>query len=209
MENERITRIFEYIKDLFPNPKCELNYVTEIDLLVAIILSAQCTDKRVNQVTKRLFQKYKTLDDYANADLAAFEKEIYSTGFYHNKARNIISLCQRLRDNHGGVIPNEVGILEKLPGIGRKTASVYVAEFHKKPALAVDTHVIRVSNRLEFSESKNPTIIERDLTKIFDEENWAEYHLLMELFGRYYCTAKNPSCEGCKLKEKNLCFWIR
>ena len=201
MANE-IESAFEYFTELFgAEPKCELNYATDIDLLVAIILSAQCTDVRVNKVTATLFQHYKTVADYANANTEDFEREIFSTGFYHNKAKNIIALCKKLIVEHNSEIPCGVETLAKLPGIGRKTASVFVAEFHKKPAIAVDTHVIRVSNRLGWSKVKNPLVIERDLAQLWPREDWARWHLYMVLFGRYYCMAKNPKCGGCKLKS--------
>ena len=183
------------------NPKCELDYTSDIELLVAIILSAQCTDKRVNIVTKQLFARYKTINDYAAADIGELEQMIYSTGFYHNKAKNIIALCKILRDEFGEKIPTSVEVLSKLPGIGRKTASVFMAEFHKVPALAVDTHVIRVGNRLGLTMHTDPLKIERDLAAIFDRENWGKYHLYLVLFGRYHCTAKNPKCENCPLRD--------
>lgn len=196
-----MTYIFDHFQTLFgESPKCELDYTTELELLVAIILSAQCTDKRVNVVTKTLFAKYKSVTDYANADPAELEQIIYSTGFYRNKAKNIIALCKRLLAEHGGTIPTEVETLAKLPGVGRKTASVFVAEFHKIPAIAVDTHVIRVANRLGMTQSKNPAIIERDLAKLWAQPDWARWHLYMVLFGRYHCTAKNPKCDGCGVR---------
>ena len=201
MQSKRVDDIFEYLAELIPNPRCELDYVTDIDLLVAIILSAQCTDRRVNAVTKVLFEKYRTINDYADACHLEFEKDIYSTGFYRNKAKNIIALCKKLRDDFGSVIPGDVDVLEKLPGIGRKTASVFVAEFHKKPAIAVDTHVIRVSRRLGFTTSRNPDVIQRDLMKLFDEGNWCLYHKYLVLFGRYYCTARGPKCDECGVSE--------
>ena len=202
MESDKVKSVFGYFESLFgAEPKCELNHSSSIDLLVAIILSAQCTDKRVNAVTKTLFEKYKTVDDYANANLAELEKAIYSTGFYHNKSKNIIALCKKIISDFGGIIPDDVETLAKLPGIGRKTASVFVAEYHGMPAIAVDTHVIRVSNRLGMTKSNNPTIIEQDLKKIFAPENWGRYHLYMVLFGRYQCIARNPKCDDCVLKQ--------
>ncbi|MCL2850980.1 MAG: endonuclease III [Firmicutes bacterium] len=200
MEDEKIISIFQYFESLFGKmPKCELDYASDIDLLVAIILSAQCTDKRVNTVTRTLFQKYRTIGDYADANTSELEKEIYSTGFYRNKSKNIIALCKILQKQFQGKIPDEVCVLEKLPGIGRKTASVFVAEFYNKPAIAVDTHVIRVSNRLGFTTSKNPYIIEKDLAGLWSPQNWGRYHLYMVLFGRYYCKAISPKCEDCAI----------
>ena len=202
MQSEKVDKIFKHLAEMFgENPKCELDYTSDIELLVAIILSAQCTDKRVNIVTKQLFARYKTINDYAAADIGELEQMIYSTGFYHNKAKNIIALCKILRDEFGEKIPTSVEVLSKLPGIGRKTASVFMAEFHKVPALAVDTHVIRVGNRLGLTMHTDPLKIERDLAAIFDRENWGKYHLYLVLFGRYHCTAKNPKCENCPLRD--------
>ena len=183
-----------YFKELFGNnPKCELNYKTDIDLLVAIILSAQCTDKRVNMVTEKLFKKYKTVKDYANADIKELENEIHSCGFYRNKAKNIINMAKQYNEQ------KTVEELIKLPGVGRKTANVFLAEWHKVPAIAVDTHVIRVSNRLGFTKSENPDVIERDLMRLIDRKEWRFVNMFMVLFGRYYCKAVNPACDNCKL----------
>jgi len=220
MQSEKIDKIFNYFASLFgDDPKCELKYSSDIELLVAIILSAQCTDVRVNKVTKELFKKYKTVQDFANADVKELEREIYSTGFYRNKAKNIIAMAKAVKNpifvsrsglgvspplEKGEFIPRDMETLIKLPGIGRKTASVFLAEYHKIPAIAVDTHVIRVSHRLGFTKSRNPAVIERDLMAIFDRENWCKYHLYMVLFGRYHCTAKNPKCDTCLLKKKGV-----
>jgi len=200
MEREKIVETLRYFEDLFgAEPRSELDYSTDIDLLVAVILSAQCTDKRVNTVTKELFKKYKTVQDYAKADLKVFEKEIYSTGFYRNKAKNIISMAQAVVAGHGGKIPGDMDALTDLAGVGRKTASVFLAEFYKLPAIAVDTHVARVSKRLGFSTGKNPVQIERDLKELFDKEVWRKVNHYMVLFGRYYCTARGPRCGECKI----------
>ena len=192
----KVTDIFDYMRELFGDePAVELNYKSDVDLLVAIILSAQCTDVRVNKVTKELFKKYRTIEDYANAKQEELEQEIHSCGFYRNKARNIINMAK------GGVIPADIDELIKLPGVGRKTASVFLAEYYKKPAIAVDTHVIRVSNRLGLTKSKNPNIIERDLKKLIEKKDWRLVNLYLVLFGRYYCKAKKPQCDSCKLRE--------
>ena len=197
VQTEKVDKIFAYLATLFgEEPRCELNYTTDLELLVAIILSAQCTDKRVNMVTPKLFARYKTIQDYANADVKELENLIYSTGFYHNKAKNIIELCKSIT-----TIPSTIDELVRLPGVGRKTASVFVSEFHKTPAIAVDTHVIRVSNRLGLTKSRNPDIIERDLAAQFDRANWSKYHYYLVLFGRYHCLAKNPKCENCEIKN--------
>ena len=169
-------------------------------LTLALCFVAQCTDVQVNIVTKELFKKYKTVGDYANANQADFEKEIFSTGFYHNKAKNIINMARAVVSDFGGKIPNDIDELVKLPGVGRKTASVFLGEYYQKPAIAVDTHVIRVSNRLGLTKSKNPDVIERDLAKLIDKNDWRLVNLYLVLFGRYHCKAIKPECEGCKLK---------
>ena len=201
--------VFQYLRELFgENPRSELDYSNDLELIVAIILSAQCTDKRVNMVTPVLFDRYKTIQDYATADPAEIEKLIYSIGFYHNKARNIIALCKILHDKGLTLVDicnqdpdTAVDRLSKLPGIGRKTASVFAAEYCGIPAVAVDTHVIRVANRLGFTTNSDPVKIEADLKQIFPRENWRLYHHYLVLFGRYHCTARNPKCEDCKIKN--------
>ena len=202
--------VFAYLESLFgKSPRTELEYTSDIDLLVAIILSAQCTDKRVNMVTKELFKKYKTVKDYANADLETLRQEIGSINFFNNKAKNIIEMAKIVHAQHGGVIPADLETLTTLPGVGRKTASVFLVEFHNMPAMPVDTHVARFAKRLGFSKGKNVVEIERDLCEILPRENWADYHLLMVLFGRYYCKATKPECATCKLKEDGLCSWTK
>ena len=197
----KVTEIFEYMRELFGDePKVELDYKTDIDLLVAVILSAQCTDVRVNIVTKELFKKYRTVQDYANANKEEFEREIHSCGFYRSKTKNIIGMARAVIADFGGRIPADIDDLVKLPGVGRKTASVFLADFHKLPAIAVDTHVIRVSNRLGLTKSKNPEIIERDLKDLIDKKDWRLVNLYLVLFGRYYCKAVKPICDNCKLK---------
>jgi len=201
MQSAKVNKIFDYLSELFPEPKCELNYSSGLELLIAIILSAQCTDVMVNKVTTELFRKYKNLSDYANADFDVLSQEIKSTGFYQNKARNVMNMARIVRDEYGGVIPAEMEKLVLLPGVGRKTASVFLAEYHGIPAIAVDTHVGRVSYRLGMTEHRDPEKIERDLSEIWARENWAKYHILMVLFGRYHCKAQNPNCANCKLKS--------
>jgi endonuclease-3 len=211
MQSKTIDTIFEYFAEMFgEKPRCELNFSTDIECLVAIILSAQCTDKRVNLVTKTLFERFKTVFDYAKCDVLTLEKYIYSTGFYRNKARNIIAMARTVVTEHNGVIPHDFDALTRLAGVGRKTAGVFTVEYLKKPAMPVDTHITRVANRLGFTESKNPDIIERDLKELFDEKNWGNYHLYIVLFGRYFCMAKRPKCDECeirhlcRLQNKNL-----
>ncbi|KAI4453698.1 developmentally regulated gtp-binding protein-related [Holotrichia oblita] len=202
MRPAKVNEIFDYYSQLFGvKPKCELNYKTDIDLLVAIILSAQCTDKRVNAVTAKLFRKYKTVYDYANAKTEELEAEIHSCGFYRAKTANIIKMAKAVVQEHKGKIPADMEKLTALAGVGRKTASVFLAECHGIPAVAVDTHVMRVSKRLGLSGGNNPVEIENDLKSLFDEVNWCDYHLFLVLFGRYYCKAREPLCDSCKIKE--------
>ena len=196
--------LLDYFQTLFgDNPRCELDYTSDVELLVAIILSAQCTDKRVNIVTKELFVRCKSVEDFASISQSELERLIYSTGFYQNKAKNIRAMAQEILDKHDGKIPADIEALSALPGVGRKTASVFLCEFHKIPAIPVDTHIIRVANRLGFTKSRNPRIVERDLAKRFADckDDWARLHLYIVLFGRYYCTARNPKCEGCELRK--------
>ena len=203
MQNKAVNTAFDYMTELFgSNPKCELEYKTDIDLLVAIILSAQCTDKRVNAVTVELFKKYKSINDYATANPRDLESEIHSCGFYRTKSANIIKMAQNVVTKHNGVIPADIDRLITLAGVGRKTANVFLAEYHNIPRIAVDTHVTRVSNRLGFTKSQNPDVIERDLMRIFDKQNWANYHKYLVLFGRYKCKAQRPLCNDCKLKSQ-------
>jgi len=202
MQSKKINAIFEYFRQLFgEEPRTELNYETDIQLLVSIILSAQCTDVRVNKVTPALFRRFKTAEDFANANITELQDLIRSTGFFRNKAANIKKMAVSVVELHNGVIPKTMEELIQLAGVGRKTASVFLAEFHKIPAIAVDTHVMRVSRRLGLSNGKNPEQIEGDLKACMKCENWCKYHLYMVFFGRYRCRAKKPECDGCKLRE--------
>ena len=193
-----LDEIFEYFKTLFgEEPRTELNFSNAHELLIAVILSAQCTDKRVNIVTRDLFRKYQSLEDFANAPIRELERDIFSTGFYRNKAKNIQAMARKVLDDFDGQIPATLDELVTLPGVGRKTASVFIVEFHKIPAVPVDTHVTRVANRLGLSDSKNPVQIERDLRALLPESEWARWHIYLVLFGRYYCTARTKECSWC------------
>lgn len=206
-ESDNVTKVFSYLEELFgPDPAPELEHSNDLELLVAIILSAQCTDKRVNLVTKGLFQKYKTLHDYADSDPVELSNEIYSTGFYKNKAANIRALAKTVIKDHGGVIPADMESLVALPGVGRKTANVFLSQWYKTPAIGVDTHVLRTSARLGFTENKTPDKVERDLAALFRPDNWGRYHLYLVLFGRYHCRSQNPKCVDCKLNDMCLYF---
>ena len=193
----------EYLTKLFPTASCELKFNNNFELLVAVILSAQCTDKRVNQVTEKLFKELKTPQDFVDVPIKKLEQKIYSCGFYHNKAKNIKACAKSLVENFGGAVPENYDNLLSLAGVGRKTANVVSATAFNKNCIAVDTHVLRVSNRLGFTKSLNPNICERDLTKRFKNALGSLHHRMV-LFGRYYCKAQKPLCEGCRLKGECL-----
>lgn len=194
--------IREYLDELFPNPKCELNYNNDYELLIAICLSAQTTDKRVNEVTKVLFEKYPRLEDMKNADIKDLEQIIRPLGSFHKKSCYVKELSTIIVDKYSSVVPTARTDLESLPGVGRKTVNVFLGEFYNYPAIAVDTHVERVSKRLRIAKKdSNVKEVEEKLMKFYPKKEWARRHLQMVLFGRYYCKAIKPSCENCKLKE--------
>ena len=200
MKNYKL--IEDYLDELFPNPKCELNYFNDYSLLIAIMLSAQTTDKRVNEVTKVLFNKYSSLYELKKADIIDIEKIIYSLGNYKKKARNVIEIAKILDEEYLGCVPDTIELLEKLPGVGRKTANVFLSEYLNIPAIAVDTHVERVCKRLKLAKNNdNVLTIEKKLMKNIIPNNWGRRHLQLVLFGRYFCKAKKPECLNCKLKE--------
>ena len=180
---------------------CYLDYKAPWQLLIATILSAQCTDARVNIVTKDLFQKYDTLEKLANADLKELEKDIKPTGFYHNKAKNIISCAKALVTQFGGEVPRSLEELTTLAGVGRKTAIVIRGNIYHEPSIVVDTHVKRISRRLGLTESGNPDRIEQDLMKELSKDHWILYNIQIITFGRSLCTARSPKCEGCFLQK--------
>lgn len=200
LQNEEFV---DYLNQLFPVAKCELKFNTTFELLIAVILSAQCTDKRVNLVTEKLFQEYNTPQDFANMSQELLEQKIHSCGFYHNKAKNIISASKQIVTKYGGQVPDNYDELLSLAGVGRKTANVVSSNAFGNNVIAVDTHVLRVSNRLGFTKSKNPNICEKDLTKKFEKDLDILHHKMV-LFGRYYCKALKPECNTCKLKDKCL-----
>lgn len=194
--------IENYLDELFPNPRCELNYNKDYELLLATMLSAQTTDKRVNSVTKILFNKYPTLKDLANADILDVQNIIKPIGTYHKKSQNLIGIATKLEEDYNGTLPNNREYLESLPGVGRKTANVVLSNIFNVPCIAVDTHVSRVSKRLKLAkETDNPLQIEIKLNKKFKKEELCKRHHQLVLFGRYHCLARNPKCEECKLKE--------
>jgi endonuclease III len=193
-------QVAKILQEHYPNAKCELSYKTPLQLLIATILSAQCTDERVNQVTKTLFLKYPDAAAYASAPIKELEREIQSTGFYHNKAKSIQSCCQTLLEGYRGKVPKDIEKLIELPGIGRKTANVVLGVAHGiASGIVVDTHVTRVSQRLGLSQEKNPEKIEKDLLAQFPQKEWINISNRMVHHGRYVCTARKPKCDTCPL----------
>ena len=198
---KRIESIEEYLDELFPNPKCELNYSKDYELLISVMLSAQTTDKRVNEVTKDLWNKYKTLEDLKNADINDLKSILRPLGNFNKKAVYTKEIATMIVDKYNGIMPRKRKDLESFPGVGRKTTNVVFSELEIEPQIAVDTHVERVSKRLGLANNNDDVIeIERRLRKIFKRINWSKRHLQLVLFGRYYCKAINPMCNTCKLK---------
>ncbi len=199
---ERVDYVMEQL-DLHyaQNDKPYLTHTSAFELLIATILSAQCTDARVNMVTPTLFAKYPDPAAFAAADLGELEEAIRSTGFYHNKAKNIIACCQMLMEKYNGEVPSEIEELTQLPGVGRKTANVVRGNIYHIPSVVVDTHVKRISNRLGFTDSDDPVKIEQDLMKILPEEHWIRYNTQGMALGREICKAPTPKCSVCFLKE--------
>ena len=200
-ENQ-IGRILNLLKKEYPDAKTALKHKNPLELLISTILSAQCTDKRVNIVTEKLFKKYKTVRDYANANLQRFEQDIYSTGFYKNKAKNIIGACNIIKNKYKGRVPNNFEELLKLPGVARKTANCVMANVFNVPSgIIVDTHVIRLSQRLGLTKNTDPNKIEQDLINIIPKSEWIKFsHRIIE-HGRRVCAARKPKCEVCKLNK--------
>ena len=181
--------------------RCYLNHETNWQLLIAVILSAQCTDARVNIVTKDLFQKYDTLEKFANADLEELEQDIHSIGFYHNKAKNIIACAKKLVEEFDGVVPSALEDLTSLAGVGRKTANVIRGNIYHEPSIVVDTHVKRISKRLGFTKNDDPLKVEMDLMKALPKDHWILYNIQIITFGRSICIARSPKCENCFLMD--------
>ena len=199
---EKIDLINSYLDELFPEPKCELNYSNDYELLISIMLSAQSTDKRVNQVTSILFDKYKSLEALNEANLEDLENIIRSVGSFRKKSQYIKDIASTLITKYNGVVPRNHDLLVEINGIGRKTANVFLSEYYNEPYIAVDTHVSRVSKRLGLARKNDDVLtIEKKLQKKFDKSLWARRHLQMVLFGRYKCKAISPLCSDCKLKD--------
>lgn len=194
MTNAEIVKNFN---KLFPDARCELDYKTPYELLVAVILSAQCTDKRVNIVTKELFKKYNTPQAMLSLSQSQLEEKIHSCGFFRNKAKNILQASSDIINRFDGQVPSNFDDLCSLSGVGRKTANVMVSEAFNGDAFAVDTHVLRVSNRLGIANSNDPNKVEFILKDFFEQKDWSRLHYQMVLFGRYKCKAIKPDCEDC------------
>lgn len=195
--NEKLTSL---LSEIIPNPRCELIYNHDYELLISTVLSAQSTDKRVNEVTRTLYKK--SLLEISKMSLLEIEKIIRPVGSYHKKAVFVKSIAEHLLKDWNGIVPNDRDYLESLPGVGRKTCNVVLSELFNVPAIAVDTHVFRVSKRLGLSKTSDDVLkVENKLKKFLKKEDWGRVHLQLVLFGRYYCTSKNPKCDNCLLKD--------
>ena len=200
--NERVAKILERLDlEYGTEYRCFLNYETPWQLLIAVMLSAQCTDARVNIVTADLFKKYDSIEKFANADLKELEKDIHSTGFYHTKAKNIISCCKTLLEKHDGEVPSELSELTALAGVGRKTANVIRGNIYNEPSIVVDTHVKRISKKLGLTENDDPEKVEYDLMEVLPKDRWILWNINIITLGRSICVARSPKCEECFLKD--------
>jgi endonuclease-3 len=205
----RLKRIIAGLQKAYPDAHCELDHTNPLELLVATILSAQCTDKRVNLVTADLFKKYRTAADYANANTAEFEQDIKSTGFFRNKARNIHACCRKLVERHGGKVPQTMEELTQLDGVGRKTANVVLGNaFGVNAGVVVDTHVARLSQRLGLTTEKDPEKIEQVLMKWVPQAQWTLFSHWLIWHGRRRCDARKPDCAGCEIRKLCPCVGL-
>ncbi len=199
---QRVIKIIEILSKEYPDGRTVLDFGTPLEIMVATILSAQSTDKMTNKITATLFKKYRTAKDYANANLKTFEKEIHSSGFYHNKAKNIINLGKMLVKDFGGKVPDTMEELIELPGVARKTANIVLSSaFHKAEGIAVDTHVRRLSQRLGLTKNEDPNKIEQDLLKIVPKKHWLKFNYYFVDHGRAICMAKKPNCPECVISR--------
>lgn len=202
MTNKQIVKAFD---SLVPNPKCELDYKSPYELLIAVILSAQCTDKRVNMVTEQLFKTYNTPEKMLTLTQQQLGQLIHSCGFYNAKSKAILEASKDIVEKFSGKVPQTMEELTSLCGVGRKTANVMISEAFKGDAFAVDTHILRISNRLGLTRSKDPDKVEEDLKNFFDKKDWSHLHYQMVLFGRYKCKAIKPDCENCPFQK--ICIY--
>ena len=199
---DRIRPVLDALYQRYPDADCALHHSNPLELLVATILSAQCTDARVNMVTKSLFKRYRTARAYADADPATFETEIQSTGFFRNKTKSVLGMANALLEHHGGEVPSDMDALVQLPGVGRKTANVLLGTWFKRnEGVVVDTHVARVSFRLRFTKQDDPVKIEQDLMKLVPREEWTRYSHTIIHHGRQICDARRPKCEICPVSD--------
>lgn len=201
MEKKIVNNIIDELKKIYPDVKCELNYKTPFQLLISTILSAQTTDKKVNEVTKDLFLLYPSIEEFLNLSQEELQEYIKKIGLYRNKSKNIVALCTKLKENFNGSVPNSYEDLINLPGVGRKTANVVLANAFNVPTIAVDTHVFRVSNRIGLASSKNVLNTEKQLQEVIPKDLWILMHHLLIFHGRRCCTARNPKCNLCPISK--------
>jgi endonuclease-3 len=200
-ESQRAKQVLKKLKKAYPKVESALEYQSPFELLISTILSAQCTDQRVNIITKALFRKYKKPEDYLKVSNSELEKDIFSTGFYRQKTKSIKNCCSILIAKYNGKVPSDFDELTKLPGVGRKTASVVAGNVFGIPAIAVDTHVIRLSNLLGFVDTRNPEAIEKRLKELLPKKDWVEISHLLATHGRNICIARRPKCDECFLAD--------
>jgi len=198
---QRLKKIWPILKKTYPDARTALRFTNPLELLIATILSAQCTDQRVNMVTKELFQKYRSAEDWAKTDLKQIEEDIKTTGFYRNKARNIKQACTKIVEQFGGQVPQTMEELISLPGVGRKTANCVLGNAFGIPGIVCDTHVIRLSRRLGLSENRDPVKLEFDLAEIVPRKNWTMFSHLLIFHGRNICKARKPDCPACPIAK--------
>ena len=207
LKKKDIDKVLDLLFGLYPDAKAELDFTNPFELLIATILSAQCTDVQVNKTTAKLFKEYKTPEDFLTLTEEQLGRKIYSCGFYKNKSRNILETCRILVSEHNSQVPDTIEKLMTLPGVGRKTANVVVSNAFGVPAIAVDTHVFRVSNRIGLADSKNVEDTEKDLMNNIDKDMWTKAHHLIIFHGRRMCKARNPLCEECPVSA--CCFYYK
>ena len=201
MSHPPIDILLKRLDEAYPQAACALKYQTPLQLLIATVLSAQCTDERVNKVTPALFERYATAKDFAEADLEALQEAIRPTGFYKNKAKAIKAFCRKIVDEHGGELPNSLEALVKLPGVGRKTANLVLGEIYHLPGIVVDTHVRRLAKRLGLTRHDDPNKIEQDLMRLIPKERWSRFSHQLIHHGRQVCKARKPACDTCILND--------
>ena len=199
--NKKIDELYEKLSYMHSEAKCELNFSSPFELLVAVILSAQCTDKRVNAATENLFKVFNTPEQFSKLSLEELKPYIFSCGFYNNKGKNIIAMSKSIMDKHNGIVPYNFNELVELNGVGRKTASVVLCVAFGIPSMPVDTHVFRVSKRIGLSKAKDPDGVENDIKKLIEKEKWCDFHHYLLFHGRYVCHSRKPDCKNCGIKD--------